>query len=303
MKSILVLGGTGMLGAPLTRRLAAGGYTVRVLTRDPAAARVRLGEAADAVELVRGDAADASAVRAAMSGCDVVHVGVGPPVDLLCARHAAEAAAEEGAERIGYVSGTTVTEAHRWFPMVAEKLDAEAVVRYSGVPWTIFHPTWPFEQLPRLARGGRPFLLGEIRRPWHWFAADDFAAMVTAAYARPEAAGKRLYIHGPEAMTLREALERYCAVVYPDAPPITVMRLWLATVIGVLRRNRMLRDAAALMRYFRRVGEVGDPTETNALVGAPATTLEAWAASGATAPDGLSAASSRTDPPETGSGG
>jgi uncharacterized protein YbjT (DUF2867 family) len=37
-KRILVLGGTGMLGGPVVRRLLADGFDVRVLARDPAKA-------------------------------------------------------------------------------------------------------------------------------------------------------------------------------------------------------------------------------------------------------------------------
>jgi len=30
------------------------------------------------------------------------------------------------------------------------------------------------------------------------------------------------------------------------------------------------------MKYFQKVHEVGEPTEANALLGAPSTTLKAW---------------------------
>ncbi|MEJ2204665.1 MAG: hypothetical protein P8170_11180 [Gemmatimonadota bacterium] len=37
-----------------------------------------------------------------------------------------------------------------------------------------------------------------------------------------------------------------------------------------------LRFAAGLMAYFDRVGELGDPSEANELLGPPTTTLEEW---------------------------
>ncbi|MGD8319667.1 MAG: NAD(P)H-binding protein [Gemmatimonadota bacterium] len=276
MKKALVLGGTGMLGAPVVRRLVADGFAVRVLARDPRAARSKLADVAERIEVAGGDAADPLAVREAAMGCGLLHVSVGPPVDRITTEIAARVAADVGAERLGYVSGTTVSEDHRWFPMIDEKLAAERAVEESGVPWTIFRPSWPFEQLPRFARGGEPFLLGEIPHRWHWFAGDDMGRMVSAAYQRPAAARKRLTIHGPEALTLREALERYCATVHPDAPPIKVMPLWLARLMGTVTRNAQLRAGARLMAYFVKVGEGGDPSETNDMVGPPTTTLDAW---------------------------
>lgn len=293
MKRVLVLGGTGMLGAPVARRLVADGFEVRVLARHPAEARSKLGPTAE-VEIVRGDATDRLDVRAAATGCDILHVSIGPPAERLATELAVRAATEVGAERVGYVSGTTVAEEHRWFPMVEEKLAAERFVQGGSVPWTIFRPSWPFEQLPRFARGGKPFLFGEIPHRWHWFAADDMARMVSAAYRSQGAANRTLFVHGPEAMTLRDALERYCAVMHPDAPPIHVMKLWMARAIGVLTRNAQLRFAASLMGYFTKVGEGGDPSETNLILGAPEITLDAWLTA-------LSAPNSRMGPPATGS--
>jgi nucleoside-diphosphate-sugar epimerase len=49
---ILVIGATGMLGAPVAQALQAAGHTVRVLSRDPQKARSRLGEA---FEFAAGD--------------------------------------------------------------------------------------------------------------------------------------------------------------------------------------------------------------------------------------------------------
>lgn len=293
MKHALVLGGTGMLGAPVVRHLVREGFAVRVLTRDPDRARSVF--ATDDIEYVRGDVVDRDAVLGAALDADLVHVSVGPPHDRLSAHNAAVAARAVGAHRLTYISGTTVEEAHAWYPMIQGKLEAERAVEESGVPWTILRPSWPYEQLPRFARGGKPFLLGEIPHRWHWFAAEELGRMVHAAFESPAAVGKRLTIHGPEAMTLREALERYCAAVHPDAPPISAMPLWMAKLMGVLTRNARLRFAADLMSYFVKTGEGGDPSEANALLGAPALTLDEWIR-------GISGASSRTDPRATGSG-
>jgi hypothetical protein len=42
--------------------------------------------------------------------------------------------------------------------------------------------------------------------------------------------------------------------------------------------NDMLRFFAELMAYFKKVGEPGDPTEANQLLGAPTITLDMWIA-------------------------
>jgi NADH dehydrogenase len=261
------------LGAPVARRLQADGFDVRLLARDPQKTRATFDES---FEVVPGDVTDLDSLEKAMQGCHGVHVSVGGAVDQLSAENVAALAPKLDLERITYVSGSTVFEQNRGFSMVAQKLAAEAAIRACGVPYTIFCPTWPMEQLPRFAQGGKPMLIGKQPKPLHWFAADDLARMVSTAYQKEEAANKRFFVHGPEAMTMKHALDRYCQVFHPGGKPVSVMPIWLAKFMGILTRNAGLKFASNLMAYFDKVGELGDPTEANRILGAPATTLDAW---------------------------
>ncbi|MGD2078097.1 MAG: NAD(P)H-binding protein [Chloroflexota bacterium] len=273
MNKILVLGGTGMLGAPVARRLQADGFAVRLMVRDPEKARGLFG---DTFELIAGDAADLSRLQEALEGCQGVHITIGGPAEQLSAENVADLAPRLGLERVTYVSGATVFEQNRWFPMAEQKLNAETAVRGCGLPFTIFCPTWPMEQLPRLAMGGRPMVIGNRPVSWHWFAADDFARMVSSAYQREEAINQRLFVHGPEAMSMVEAVERYCQTFHPEVEAVTMMPIDAARAMAESTGNDMLMFFAELMAYFDKVGEMGDPTEANQLLGAPETTLDEW---------------------------
>ncbi|HEY0971440.1 MAG TPA: NAD-dependent epimerase/dehydratase family protein [Gemmatimonadales bacterium] len=70
MAVALVTGATGLVGSHLVERLRAGGWRVRALTRDPAAARDMLARL-DA-EPVVGDLLDAGSLAGAARGCDAV---------------------------------------------------------------------------------------------------------------------------------------------------------------------------------------------------------------------------------------
>lgn len=262
-----------MLGGPVARRLRADGLEVRLLARDPEKARVMFG---DSFEVVSGDVTDLSSLERGLAGCEGVHISVGGPVDRLSAENVAALAPRMGLERITYLSGATASEENRWFPMTAQKLAAEEAIRQCGVPYTIFCPTWPMEQLPRLARGGEPLLIGDRPKPYHWFAADDLGRMVSIAYQREEAADKRLFVHGPEAMTMKEALERYCQDFHPEVESVSVMPVDTARAVAKSTGNQTLSFFAELMAYFEQASEMGDPAEANRLLGAPPTTLEAW---------------------------
>lgn len=272
-ETILVAGGTGLLGEPVARRLQADGFGVRLLARSPDKARKMFD---DSFEVVAGDVTDVGSLEQALVGCWGAHISVGGQVDQLSAENVAGLAPKLGLERISYVSGSTVSEQNRWFPMVEQKLMAEKAVRDCSVPYTIFCPTWPFESLSRFVRGGRATVIGKHPTPYHWFAADDLARMVSNAYQQPEAAGKRFYIHGPEAITMQTALERYCQALHPEIESVSTMPTWLAKIMGVLTRNDMLKFASDLMGYFDKVGELGDPSEANRLLGVPTITLDQW---------------------------
>jgi uncharacterized protein YbjT (DUF2867 family) len=278
MKSrILVIGGTGMLGEPVARRLAEAGHGVRVLVRHPERAA---GPLAAACELVRGDVDDRDSLARALEGCEGAHLNLNGAGDWDLERRAAAAVAAlapaAGVKRISLISGASTCEANAWFPMTSAKLAAEQAVQSSGVPFSIFRCTMFMETLPQFVRDGKAIIMGRQPHPWRWMAASDYAGMVARAYELPEAAGKVFHILGPEALTMEQALEVFRKVCAPQAK---VMRapFWMLQIMALLPGARDLRRIALpLMRYFSKVPEAGDPAEANAMLGAPTTTLEAW---------------------------
>ena len=274
-KKILVLGGTGLLGAPVARRLQADGFGVRILARDTGKAGQLFDES---FEIAAGDATDCESVKQAMMGCAGVHLTLNGEAELIGAQHVASLARTMGVERITYISGATACEENRWFPMTDAKMRAEEAIQQSGVPYTIFCPTWPMEMLVRYARGGQPFLIGDRFDPIHFFAADDMARMISTAYQTDDAENRRLIVHGPQAISMPDALHRYCAALYPNAEDIQIIPVEVAKGIAAQTGNKLLEFGAAITGYFEKVGELGDPSEANALLGAPSVTLDDWLA-------------------------
>jgi uncharacterized protein YbjT (DUF2867 family) len=273
MEKILVIGGTGLLGRPVAHRLHQDGYGVRLLARDPNTVRGQFGEG---FEVVGGDVTDSSSLEEAMRGCEGVHVSVGGQVDQVSAENVARLAGATGVERITYLSGSTVAEENSWFPMVAQKLAAEKALIGGDTEYTIFCPTWPMEQLPRFVIDGRATIIGEQATPLHWFAAADLGKMVSAAFATKEAANRRLYVHGPEGLTMKEALERYCTAAHPEIEAVGVIPIEAARAAAESTGDQVLAFMAEMMAYFDQAGEPGDPTEADELVGSPTTTLDEW---------------------------
>lgn len=278
--NILVIGGAGMLGRPVARQFQREGWAVRIFTRDPAYAAKVVG---DGFDLRAGDVEDPGSLDRALDGCDGVHINLqgGNTVKQLEAIeyrgvvNIVKAAARAKVRRLSYLSYAVDLEHYLDFPYAAVKHRAEQAILAGDVPYTLFRATHFMESLRLYFRDHQPILIGRQPHRYHWVAADDYARMVTTAYNLPEAAGKRFFVFGPEAMTMKEALLRYCTLLHRKTD-ITCIPLWAMRLMGYLVFDRRIRFVADLMEFFSQAGEMGDPTEANRLLGAPTTTLEQW---------------------------
>jgi nucleoside-diphosphate-sugar epimerase len=95
MGRILVIGATGLIGAPVARRLLADGHQVRLLVRDTGRASQRLGDSFEYLEDPAG-LFGGTPGRFQSSGVPVVH-------DLFCGRLAPRPASCLAAEWCGHV--------------------------------------------------------------------------------------------------------------------------------------------------------------------------------------------------------
>jgi uncharacterized protein YbjT (DUF2867 family) len=279
-QKILVIGGTGMLGKPVAQWLKADGFTVRLLARSPEKARKLLGEG---YEIIRGDVDDAESLRVALTGVDGVHISLkgGPSaadferMDYLATRNIAQAAKEMKVGRVTLLSAYAVSAEKADTPESRSKFKGESALKASGVPYTIFRASWFMESLPLFVQGKSISLIGNQVHPLHWVAAADYARMVSKSYQSAETLNKELYIFGPEAFTMREAMERYIQITAPGikiAPIFTRM----LSIMGTLTFNAEWKSMSMLMTHYEKWGEDGSPEEANRLLGAPQITLKEW---------------------------
>jgi NADH dehydrogenase len=155
------------------------------------------------------------------------------------------------------------------------KRSVEQALQQSGIPSTIFKPTYFMDTLPKQLQGKRAMMIGTQPHPLHLVAASDFGRMVSRAFQVPEAANKIFYIQGPEILTMGEALHLYCTILEPKTR-VTTIPFWLISVVDTLFLGKKMRRTLQIMQVLQRYGEFGDPSEANRLLGAPTTTLRAW---------------------------
>ncbi len=273
MKTILIIGATGILGKPVAKELHSE-FNVRLLVRDIGKARDTFGKD---YEYVEGDLFDEHSLEKAMIDCYGVHINLSGEIELKGTETVVENAKKTNIQRITYISGTSVTSETIWFPVQKRKYNAEQTIISSGIPYTIFCPTWFMESLPKYVKGNKAFVFGKQPNLYHFIAADDYAKMVLTAYQKDEAKNKRFIVHGKEGFLFKQAIEMYIKEAHSHIKSVSQIPYFFAKLIGsLIKSKKAMKNIAGLMQFFEKTGELGNPEETYKILGEPQISLEMW---------------------------
>lgn len=214
-KKVLVYGATGTQGTPVVDQLLTQGRPVRVVTRDAARARHWAERGA---EVAQADLGDPASLARANEGVDQVVLQLPLQYDFSLhetyGRNAIEAARAAGVELV-----VLNTSAHVLAGEGVHAYDArQEVVDHlmsSGVPGIVLPPTFYMEIF--LGPWIRPGIVGQhviafplpADLPMSWISARETAAYAVAALDRPDLAGTRFDVGGPEALTGQDLAQRF----------------------------------------------------------------------------------------------
>lgn len=224
MMNVFVAGGTGLLGRAITAALLAAGHQVTVGSRSRPT-----GDLLDIrATWVRADVTEPAGLSEALRGADTVVDAVQFPnspienpkkgltferVDLGGTKNLVDAAKEAGVPRFIGISGANAAETapYHWLRF---KWQEEQYIAASGVPYTIFRPSWVFGpgdvSLNRFLGFAKflPFVpvIGDGKVCISPLFIDDLAAHVVAAVERDDLRGRTFDIGGPEALTMDEVV-------------------------------------------------------------------------------------------------
>jgi NADH dehydrogenase len=220
---IVVLGGTGFVGRRMVPRLLADGHRVTVLSRNLAAHADRL--LAPGVELREVNVHDPSALRAALAGADAVVNLVGilnesgddgrgfRRVHVALCQQLIAACRASGTRRLLQMSSLNAGRGNSHY--LASRGECEAVVKASGMDWTLFEPSVIFGPGDGLfARFGALLRLAPVLPLACANArfAPVYVGDVAEAFARAlrdrHAIGEVYELYGPDVFTLREIVKR-----------------------------------------------------------------------------------------------
>jgi uncharacterized protein YbjT (DUF2867 family) len=272
--TVLLIGGTGLLGGAIAEQLAARDEPVRALVRSgKRTARLReLG-----VELVAGDMNDPRALRRALRDARaVVTTAQGDPisrqtpvwrVDGQANRLLIEMARDLGVQHFVFVSALKADEGAPYVPQLAYKHAAEQALQASGMAYTILRPSSfqetfgdgfaPFKKL--IDRVGVGLTLGSGRGEHSFVAVGDVARAAALVLDRPEARDQIVPVGGPEQLSYREAYRRIAAVTGRRVTVVPIPRPLLA-LAGLLAWPALpeLRGFFKLFAFCDRFGYACD---------------------------------------------
>lgn len=261
-----------MLGEPVAKRLQSN-FKIRLLVRNIEKSKNIFG---NDYEYIVGDIFNNDSLEKAMDNCYGVHINLSGEIEQTGTEAIVEMAKRKNIQRITYISGTSVCKDTIWFPLEKRKYYAEQAIISSGIPYTIFCPTWFMESLPKYVKGNKAFIFGKQPNLYHFIAAEDYAKMVLTAYQKDEAKNKRFIVHGKEGFLFKQALEMLIREIHPSIKLVSVMPFLMARLVAFLGGKKEMKEVVDLMQFFEKVGEKGNPKETYEILGMPEISLEKW---------------------------
>ncbi len=231
---VLVIGGHGMLGLPVTRQLVKENFSVRAFVRDIGKVKNIFPET---VEIIKGDLQDLSTLKTAVDGIDAVYLNLSTDnpkavfkAELDGTKNVIKALTDKPEVLIAKISGMSCYKApdKLWLD-AQQKYEAEAEIIKSGHPYLIFRPTWFMESLHLMVEKGKFRILGDPQ-PLYWIAGDDYAKMVTSAF-RKGIKNKIYAVQGKEALSMRQAAQKYVEVI-DKSIKIVRIPLWMVKIIS-----------------------------------------------------------------------
>ena len=256
LQSLFVTGASGLIGRSLLQRLEElEGPSFVCLSRNLGAAPQRR------ARFVQGDLLEPGGWRSALKRCSgVVHLAAVTGkargeqytrVNVEGTRRLLEECVKAGVRRFVHVSTIAVRypDLSR-YPYARSKLEAEALVRSSGLDWAIVRPTIvlgrrapAWRSLSQLAKLPIVPLFGGGRARVQPILAADVAAALADLLAQERLQGEECDLGGPEVLTVEDLLRRIRralgrgklrGVRLPAGPPIAVLAALEKPLLGLL---------------------------------------------------------------------
>jgi len=277
IKTVAVIGATGMLGAPVAKQLVQDGFNVRVVSRDISTAKNLFTGLTHGghISYAQADLGHSGQLKAALNGVDAIYINLsGNSPRTYYVNHVTgtqqilAAADHANIQLVSMISMASAYSENSFRADTNAKLQAEALIKQSGLDYLIFMPSWFMETLPLFVQKGKVMQIGKSSQPVRWQTAKDYACIVSESI-QAGVFNQRIAVVGPKALSIDNALDLFAK---HQGHPIQKMPIWLAKLIARLTQDDGFYDVADLLQYYEKVGEI--TREKNKVI--TTTTFEQW---------------------------
>ncbi len=272
---ILVTGASGTVGGVVARRLAAEGFPVRLVSREPGRLAVR----GPAVSAVAADFGDRCALASAFHGVERVFIATNDPLRPEHDENLLDAALAAGVKQVVRLSALTVADSDADDLITHWHRDCERRLAASGLAWTFVRPRSFMSNALGWAKSLRG---GVVRAPFgsaRVACVDprDVAEVAALALTEPGHEGRAYPVTGPAAISTAEQVEQLAEAL---GRPLRFEEIPVELAQQELTRRYPLPVADALAQHMRRRGTNAkcrvEPT-VEILTGRPAASFRMWA--------------------------
>ncbi len=281
IRTIAVIGATGMLGKPVAKILKQEGYSVSAVVRDISRAKTLIGSG---FHFVKGDVKSAESIRSAIGDADYLYISLSTApnekksdfkIEIDGVKNIISAAKKANIKRIGYLSSLVkdYTESDWWVFNV--KREACKLLLESGIPVTIFCPSNFFQNLTELQlKGNRVMLAGnQVTKSW-WISAEDYGMQVAEAFRQEHTENREYTVQGLEPMNMEDAADVFIEH-YPNGS-LKKMKapMWIFKLIKPFFAE--IDFQFQIINAINNYGETFEASTTWSDLGKPTLTLKEW---------------------------
>ena len=272
---ILVTGASGTVGAAVARRLAAAGFPLRLVARDPRRIAVR----GFGIESTGADFSDPDTLATAFRGAERAFIATNDPLRPQQDENLLAAAAQAGVKQVVRISALMVTDLGaddlitRWHRECEQRLQA------SGLAWTVVRPR---AFMSNTLGWARSLADGVVRAPYgsaRVACVDprDVAEVAVRALTEPGHEGQAYPVTGPAAISSAEQVQQLAETL---GRPIRFEEISVDEAHRALMERYPRPVADALAQHLHRRGahakcQVEQTVER--VTGRPAACFRMWA--------------------------
>ncbi|MCG8331162.1 MAG: NAD(P)H-binding protein [Chitinophagales bacterium] len=283
MKKLTIIGATGALGLPITKRLTSKGVQVKAIVRDVKKAKEQLPEA---VEVAYGDVSDKESLKIALVGSETIYLNLNttnwderapfqPEREGII--NVIKVSKDLGVNHIMQIVGIDLSHpefATNGMEYKTNRIRKPAIeyLKNSGINYTYFHCSVFLDSFPTFIQGEDFGIIGNHQNPVFFTNTSDFAENISNAIGNDKAYNKAFTVQGTEGISFPAAANRFVSVYNPK---IQVSEYPMETIRHIGLPSEEYEDFMEhMLTYVEQLKEEQVSEYTWQILGKPQFTIE-----------------------------